>query len=476
MVVGEITEDKDVVVIGGGPGGYHAAIRAAGLGRRVTLIEKEELGGTCLNKGCIPSKIFTHFAQEYKKLGHLSEMGMEFMQPELNMTVLQQYREKKVTQLRKGVETLCKGNEIEIVKGTASFLSDSRIGVERGHEFSLFNFKQAIIAAGGEFHYDPGILLDSERILKEREIFMLEEIPKELVVCGTDYITLEMASSFAVLGSRVTLVLPDVMPFDAGITKEILRLFKKQKITVLKNCALEEVSRNKSGVLTILKKENGETISIESSHFAVSGSVRPNVENLGIDRLGIELTGDGFIKTDNLGRTSIENLWAIGDVTEGPSLAVKAIKQGKAAAEAIAGGNPEVDLRHIPTVIQLTPPVAFAGLSESQAEEEGYAVSVSEFPVRANGYAGVTGASDGLVKIVSDKETDLILGIHMIGAGVVELIQTGVLGLEMAARDEDFSFPLYPHPGLGESLLEAVESLKGAAVHLPPRKKEPARR
>ncbi|KSU61556.1 dihydrolipoamide dehydrogenase [[Bacillus] enclensis] len=476
MVVGEITEDKDVVVIGGGPGGYHAAIRAAGLGRRVTLIEKEELGGTCLNKGCIPSKIFTHFAQEYKKLGHLTEMGMEFMQTDLNMSLLQQYREKKVTQLRKGVEALCKANEIEIVKGTASFLSDSRIGVENGHEFSLFNFKQAIIAAGGEFHYEAGIQFDSERILKERDIFTLEEIPNELAVCGSDYISLEIASSFAALGCSVTLILPEELPFDSSITKELLRLFKKQKITVLKDCELQEVSRNESGVRTILKKENGETISIESSHFAVSGSVRPNVGNLGLDRLGIELTGDGFIKTDNLGRTSIDNLWAIGDVTEGPSLAVKAIKQGKAAAEAIAGRHPEVDLRHIPTVIQLTPPVAFTGLSESQAEEEGYAVSVSEFPVRANGYAGVTGASDGLVKIVSDKETDLILGIHMIGAGAVELIQTGVLGLEMAARDEDFSFPLYAHPGFGESLLEAVEAIKGASVHLPPRKKEPAGR
>ncbi|MGR3762644.1 dihydrolipoyl dehydrogenase family protein [Rossellomorea sp. NS-SX7] len=476
MVVGEITEDKDVVVIGGGPGGYHAAIRAASLGRTVTLIEKEEIGGTCLNKGCIPSKIFTHFAQEYKKLGHLSEMGMEFMQTELNMATLQQYREKKISQLRKGVEALCKSNEVEVVKGTASFLSDTRIGVENGHNFSLFNFKEAIIAAGGEFHYPEDIHFDAEKILKEREIFMLDELPGELAVYGTDYISLEAASSFAVLGSKVTLILPDDLPFDSSITKEILRLFKKQKITVLKECMLQKVTRSGERVNTVLKKQNGETVSIESSHFTVSGKVKANVKELGLDRLGIGLTPEGYIQTDDQGRTSIPSIWAIGDVTEGPSLAVKAIKQGKAAAEAIAGNHPEVDLLHIPTVLQLSPPVAFTGLSESEAKEAGYTVSVSEFPVRGNGYAGVTGASDGLVKIISDQETDLILGIHMIGSGAVELIQTGALGLEMAARDEDFSFPLYAHPGYGESMLEAVEALKGAAVHLPPRKKEAAGR
>jgi dihydrolipoamide dehydrogenase len=476
MVVGEITEDKDVVVIGGGPGGYHAAIRAAGLGRSVTLVEKEELGGTCLNKGCIPSKIFTHFAQEYKKLGHLSEMGIEFPETKLNMSTLQNYRDKKITQLRKGVEALCKTNGVEIVKGTASFLSETRIGVENGHDFSLFNFKHAIIAAGGEFHYPAGIDFDSERILNEREIFTLDELPVELAVYGADYISLEIASSFAVLGTEVTLIIPEDLPVDPSISKELLRLFKKQKMTVLKKSILQEVTCSGDRVRTVLKKENDEIISIESSHFVVSGTVKPNLGKLGLDRLGIELTGDGYIQTDRRGQTSIGSLWAIGDVTEGPSLAVKAIKQGKAAAEAITGGQPEVDLRHIPTVIQLTPPVAYAGLNEREAEEEGYKVSTSAFPVRANGYASVTGSSDGQVKIVCDRETDLILGVHMIGAGAVELIQSGVLGLEMAARDEDFIFPHYAHPGFGESLLEAVEGLKGTPVHLAPRKKEPAGR
>jgi dihydrolipoamide dehydrogenase len=476
MVVGEITEDKDVIVIGGGPGGYHAAIRAAGLGHSVTLIEKEELGGTCLNKGCIPSKIFTHFAQEYKKLGHLSELGMEYTGTKLNMSTLQEYREKKITQLRKGVETLCKANGVEIVKGTASFLSETRIGVENGHDFTLYNFKHAIIAAGGEFHYPAGVGFDSERILKEREIFAMEVLPDELAVYGTDYVSLETASSFAVLGTKVTLILPEELPFDSSISKEILRLFKKQKITVLKESVLQEVSCSGDRVLTVLKKENDEIFSIESSHFVVSGTVKPNLKKLGLDRLGIELTGEGYIQTDRIGQTSIGSLWAVGDVTEGPSLAVKAIKQGKAAAEAISGGQPEVDLRHIPTVIQLTPPVACAGLNERDAAEAGYTVAVSEFPVRGNGYASVTGSSDGLVKIVCDKKTDLILGVHMIGAGAVELIQSGVLGLEMAARDEDFIFPLYAHPGFGESLLEAVEGLKGTAIHLAPRKKETAGR
>ncbi|MCA1056056.1 FAD-dependent oxidoreductase [Rossellomorea aquimaris] len=471
MVVGEIAEEKDIVVIGGGPGGYHAAIRAAALGRKVTLIEKGEMGGTCLNEGCIPSKIFTHFAQEFKNLRHLSEMGMEFERTGLNLEMLQSYKEKKITGLRKGVEALCKANDVEIIKGTASFLSKTRIGVENGHEFSLLNFKEAIIATGGTFHYPDCITFDSSVVLKEREIFQLAEIPNELCVYGNDYISLEIASSFAVLGSNVTLILPEGLPFDSSIAKEVLRLFKKQKITVMKDAVLKEVTRNGDGVHTVLEKGNGEVISIESSHFTVSGTVKPSLEELGLDRLGIELTGEGFIRTDERGQTSIRSLWAIGDVTEGPALAVKAIKQGKAAAEAITGGHPEVDTFHIPTILQLTPPVAFAGLSEEEAREAGYSVTVSEFPVRGNGYAGITGAPDGLVKVVSDGETDVLLGVHMIGAGAVELIQSGVLGLEMAARDEDLSFPLHAHPGYGESLLEAVEGLKEAAVHLPPRKK-----
>ena len=174
MVVGEITEEKDVVIIGGGPGGYHAAIRAAALGKQVTLIEREDLGGTCLNKGCIPSKVFTHFAQEFKKTKHLKEMGMEFGEVEANLSSLQHYKNKKITQLRMGVESLCKANKVEVVKGSASFLSESRIGVENGHEFSLFNFKEAIVATGGDFHYPDGVLFKSECVLKEREIFNLE--------------------------------------------------------------------------------------------------------------------------------------------------------------------------------------------------------------------------------------------------------------------------------------------------------------
>ncbi|MFC7786197.1 dihydrolipoyl dehydrogenase [Rossellomorea sp. GCM10028870] len=475
MVVGEITEDKEIVVIGGGPGGYHAAIRAAGLGLNVTLIEREELGGTCLNKGCIPSKVFTHFAQEFKKTKHLKEMGMEFGEVEANLSTLQSYKNKKITQLRKGVESLCKANKIEIVKGSASFLSESRIGVENGHEFSLFNFKQSIVATGGEFHYPEGIEFDSTLVLKEREIFQLEEIPEELIVYGGDYISLEIASVFSLLGSSVTLILNDEFSFDSSISKELFRQLKKQKINVIKNSTVQTASQTEGKVMVRLDKENGEVVSLEGSHFVGSGIVKPNISDLGLDRLGLELTEEGYIHTDYQGRTSIPTIWAIGDVTEGPSLAVKAIKQGKAAAEAMAGLEVEVDLQFVPTVVQMSPPIACAGLTEEEAREEGYSVRVSENPVRGNGYAQLTDEKDGFVKVVSDSETDLILGIHIMGMGAAELITSGVLGLEMAARDEDFRFPVYPHPSMNESLLEAVEGLKGDAVHMPPRKKELAR-
>ncbi|WP_064094318.1 dihydrolipoyl dehydrogenase [Rossellomorea aquimaris] len=476
MVVGEITEDKDVVILGGGPGGYHAAIRAASLGSNVTLIEREELGGTCLNKGCIPSKVFTHFAQQFKKMSHLNEMGMEFGEVEANIAILQQYKEKRVTQLRKGVESLCNANKIEVVKGSASFLSESRIGVENGHEFSLFNFKHAIVATGGDFHYPKGIEFDSVHVLKEREIFQLEEIPNELLIYGVDYISLEIASVFSILGSSVTLIMNEPLPFDSGISKELFRQFKKQKIHVMKNAFLQEAKTSEGKVQLKLKSESGEMVSLEGTHFVVSGKVKPNVKDLGLDRLGIQLTEQGYIETDAQGRTSISTIWAIGDVTEGPSLAVKAIKQGKVAAEAIGGLSVEVDLQFVPTVVQMSPPIACVGLTEEEAVDEGYSVAVSEFPIRGNGYAHLTNEKDGFVKVVSDSETDLIVGIHIMGVGAAELITSGILGLEMVARDEDFHFPLYPHPSYNEGLLEAVEGLKGAAVHLPPRKKEIANR
>ncbi|MGD6957623.1 dihydrolipoyl dehydrogenase [Rossellomorea aquimaris] len=475
MVVGEITEDKDIVVIGGGPGGYHAAIRAASLGRQVTLIEREDIGGTCLNIGCIPSKVFTHFAREFKKTKHLKEMGMEFGEVVANLSSLQHYKKKKITQLRSGVESLCKANKVEIVRGSASFLSESRIGVENGHEFSLFNFKDAIVATGGDLHYPDGIDFNADRVLKERQIFELEEIPEELIVYGADYISLEITSVFSTLGSLVTLILNEELLFDSSISKELFRQLKKQKINVIKSSTIKTVSDTEEKVIVGLNKANGEMVSIEGSHFVMSGKVKPNLSDLGLDRLRVELTEDDYIQTDREGRTSIPHIWAIGDVTKGPSLAVKAIKQGKAAAEAMAGRSVEVDLQFLPAVVQMSPPIACAGMTEEEARQAGYSVAVSENFVRGNGYAQLADEKDGFVKVVSDSETDMILGIHMMGMGAAELITSGVLGLEMAARDEDFRFPLYHHPSMSESLLEAVEGLKGDAVHMPPRKEELAR-
>ncbi|WJV30184.1 FAD-dependent oxidoreductase [Rossellomorea sp. AcN35-11] len=298
MVVGEIAEDKDIVVIGGGPGGYHAAIRAANLGRQVTLIEREDLGGTCLHKGCIPSKVFTHFAQEFKKTKHLKEMGMEFGEVKANLATLQQYKNKKITQLRTGIESLCKSNQVEIVKGSAYFLSESRVGVEHGHEFSLFNFKEAIVATGGDFHYPEGVKFDADRILKEREIFQLGEIPGELIVYGADYISLEIASVFSILGSNVTLIFHEESAFDSSIKKELYRQFKKQKINVIRTAILQTASETDGLVRVKVKKDNGEIVSIEGTHFVTSGQVKPNLPELGLDRLPLNITERGYIETD----------------------------------------------------------------------------------------------------------------------------------------------------------------------------------
>lgn len=469
MVVGEMVEKRDLMVIGGGPGGYHAALRAAQLGKQVTLIEQGEIGGACLNEGCIPSKILTHFASEFRKQGHLQKMGMVMGEASIDLAKLKSFREEKIKGLRAGVEGLLRSRGVEVINGTASFLSENRIGIESGHQFSLFEFKQAIVAIGGKMVYPPGISMESPFVLTEREALTMTEIPEGLIVSGHDYVAIEIAAAYAALGSTVTLLMEGRLPFDQSIEREMKRLLKKQKVSVVTEVTIMSVSDD--GGVEVDYESSAGTRQVNGTHLVLCGKSEADLSRAGLDRLPLECEG-GKIKVDGEGRTSIPGVWAIGDVTPGPGLAIKAIKEGKVAAGAIAGDKGEVDLEWLPAIVQMDPPVACAGWSEEEAEDRGYEVVCSEYPFRANGFAGLKEETDGMIKIVSEKGTSLILGIHMIGSGAVELISAGVLGLEMAARAEDFTFPLYPHPSSNEALMEAVEELTGHAVHLQRRRKK----
>ncbi|WP_456272155.1 dihydrolipoyl dehydrogenase family protein [Bacillus sp. AK031] len=471
MVVGELAEAAELVIIGGGPGGYHAAIRAAQLGLSVLLVEKEELGGVCLNKGCIPSKVFTQVARKHKEMDHYQNMGLESQGHAINLAKLQEYKSSLITQLKNGVASLCKANKVEVVKGTASFLAENKIGVENGHQFTVYSFESAIIATGASRELPSFITQDSSRILNEFSIYQLSDLPEDMIIFGNSYTELEAASSFAAMGTKVTLVTDSDFPFDDSVNKELTRVLKKMKVKLMKGFVPREVSPSEDRVVVTLLKEDGDSATIEASHFFAACIAKANVGDLGIDRLKMDMSENGFIHIDEACRTSIENIYAIGDVTEGAALAVKAIKQGKVAAESAAGLQSAFDDMLLPTIVQTIPPISAIGLTEKEAKEA-HAITVSSYPMAGNGFAQLAGEKEGLVKVISDSNTDLILGIHMIGSGAVELVSASAVGMEMAARDEDFSYPYYSHPNTSESLQEAMEALKGRAVHLPPGKQK----
>lgn len=468
MVVGELTEEREVIIIGGGPGGYNAAIRAAQFGLQVTLIEKEQLGGICLNKGCIPSKIHTHAAKQLYSLNKTRDLGIECSNVNFNLNTLQTYKQHTITQLRKGIESLCKANKIEILYGQATFLSPNKIGLEKGHNYNTYSFNNAIIATGAKRY--PIINLDDYDALTSTSIFNLNELPSHLVIYGSDYISLEVATSFRTFGCEVTILLEEGkehFDFDGSINRELNRILKKNKIKIYKSVSINSIKKADNNT-SISFSSNGKEQMLQCSHFYSETTVKPELNLLGLDRANISVTESGYIKVDKAGRTIQEHIFAIGDVTEGPPLAIKAIKQGKVAAETIANNNLEIDLNFLPTVLHTVPPIAFAGLSEEKALLEGYEIKTSTFPLASNGYATITGEKDGFVKVISEEGTDLLLGVQMIGNGALELISTGVNTLEMVGREEDLLFPHYPHPSINEAFLEAVEGLTKKAIHLPP--------
>lgn len=470
MVVGEISQQRNLVIIGGGPGGYTAAIRGAQLGLSVTLIEQNNMGGVCLNKGCIPSKVFTHAAGKRSEADHLREIGIGEGDDTFNLKKLQTYKEKVIDGLRAGVESLCRENKIEIIYGKATFISVDRIGVENGHQFDIFEFKQAIIATGSS-QILPSILKETgRRILLSHEIFELEEVPDHLIVLGYDTIAFEVASSYAAFGAKVSVLLSKNagLPFDESINKELLRICKKRKISVVKDADVVTANELDNGITITFQTNKGVHETIQGTHLFVSEGRKPNVEPLGISRFGIELTAEGFVKVDGTLQSSIPTIYAIGDVTEGPLLASKAIKQGKVAAEAIAGGKPEADLTFLPIVAHTIPPVASVGLTEQNARDFEIDIRVSQFALGGNGYAAITGKKDGFIKVISDSTTDLVVGIHMIGDGAIEMSASYVQLLEMAAKEEDITFPAYAHPSFNEGLLEAAEGLIGQSIHAAP--------
>ena len=455
--------DYDVVVIGGGPGGYEAAIRAAQLGLRVGLVEREFLGGVCLNIGCIPSKTLLRNAEIAELLRQGQEFGFSFENLKLDYETAYMRSRQVSDQLTRGVQFLMRKNKIDVFQGVAQLRSSTQVDVTSvaeapavdGQQFDgTLDAKNIIIATGARVRGIPGVEMDGERVLTYREAIHLRQVPQSIAIIGAGPVGMELGYVFRAYGSQVTLIemMPNVLPLeDAEISAEVAKAFTKQGSTLLTNARVESVARTADGVEV---KAGGQTVRAEKALVAI-GFI-PNSENIGLEKVGVRVER-GAIVTDGHMRTNVPNIYAIGDVTAKMMLAHVASAQGVVAAETIAGAETvELDYGAIPRCTYCHPQVASMGLTQDQACEQGYEVRISRFPFQANGKALGLGNSAGFVKLVSDAKYGEILGVHMVGPEVTELLPEYVLARNQELTLHEIVRSVHAHPTLSEALAEAA--------------------
>ena len=468
MVVGSVSRGCQVVVIGSGPGGYVAAIRLGQLGKDVILLEKEErLGGVCLNVGCIPSKALIHASDLAWEAGHAKDMGISVEELTVDQPQLVKWKDGIVQRLTGGIKFLCEKQGVEVVRGRAELTSDRSVKVDTGDGVVEIQFEQAIIATGSSPVQLPGFPFDGEKVIGSSEALSLSEVPDRLVVIGAGYIGLELGSVYAKLGSKVAIVefLPELLPdLDRDVAKVLSRRLKKLGIDLHLG---HKASRLEAGdpAKVIAETEDGKELELDADLVMVSVGRSPNSEGLGLEEVGVELNDKGFIRVDDRQRTSVPGIYAIGDVVGGALLAHKAYQEAKVAAETIHGEPAAFDSVAVPAVIYTDPEVAWSGLTETEAKEQGFDVVTGTFPFSASGRAMSLGSTDGFVKAVAEKETGRLLGIVAVGRGVSELMGEATLALEMGAFLEDVGLTIHPHPTMSEAVQEAVEVALGKAVH-----------
>ncbi|MEX1312365.1 MAG: dihydrolipoyl dehydrogenase [Candidatus Sulfomarinibacteraceae bacterium] len=468
MVVGSVSRGCQVVVIGAGPGGYVAALRLAQLGKDVILVEKgPRLGGVCLNVGCIPSKALIHAADLAHEVQHGGAMGLSVESLSVDLPKMVEWKDGIVERLTGGVEFLCSKNGVEVVHGTARFLSDRSLQVSNDDGQFEIEFEQAVIATGSSAMQLPNLPFDGERVIGSTEALSLQAVPGKMVVVGAGYIGLELGTVYAKLGSEVTIVefLPEIMPgLDRDVAKELQRRLKKLKIKLLLKHRAESFSDGDEPALLVTGPD-GDEIRIPADVVMMSVGRVPRTADLGLAEIGVETDDKGFINVDDKQRTTAPGIYAIGDVVGGALLAHKAYQEAKVAAEVIAGEPAAFDNVAIPAVIYTDPEVAWTGLTETEAIEQGFEVVTGTFNFKASGRAMTLNATDGFIKAVADAETKLLLGVVAVGRGVSELIGEATLALEMGAFLEDVGLTIHPHPTMSEALQEAVEAALGKAVH-----------
>ncbi len=463
--------DYDLIVIGGGPGGYVCAIRAAQLGMKVACVEgRGALGGTCLNVGCIPSKALLHASHLYSEAnGHFAEMGI-MAQPSIDMIKMQSYRAGQVDQLTGGVAFLFKKNKVDWIDGWGKIEGPGKVSVKTAVDADKsLTAKHIVIATGSEPASLPGVDVDEQRVVTSTGGLTLKSIPKKMVVIGAGVIGLELGSVWRRLGTEVQVIeyLDQITPgMDLEVCKTFEKILTKQGLQFTLGAAVQSVEKGSRLTVRYKNRKDETEDSVEADVVLLATGRKPYTAGLGLEEAGVKMTDRGVVETDAGWRTNVDGIYAIGDVTTGPMLAHKAEDEGVAVAETIAGQHGHVNYGVIPSVIYTDPEVASVGQTEEQLAEEGRAYKVGKFPFLANGRAKAHFATDGFAKVLADKETDRILGVHVIGPSAGELIHEYCVAMEFGAAAEDIARTCHAHPTLSEAMREAAMACGDGAIHM----------
>lgn len=463
--------DFDLIVIGSGPGGYHAAIRGAQLGLKVACVEKGDVGGVCLNIGCIPTKALLHVASEVRGARAAKAFGVDFGEPKVDLKGVEEWKQQVVGKQTRGVQMLFRGNKVELIEGEGRFVSASEVEVA-GKKYSA---KAFVIATGSRPASIPGFELEEGRIIDSTGALTIgEAVPGRFVVIGGGAIGLEFADVYSALGSEVTVVemLDQIAAAaDKDASRELRRALEKRGIRILTGTKV--LGQEKSGDVTVVEVESsdGTREKLEADRVLVAVGRKPNTGSLGLEAAGVEVDERGFVKVinDHM-QSSVPHIYAIGDVARAPLLAHKAMKEGLVAAEH-AAGKPTAYDTVVPSVIYTSPELASVGMTELEALEAGYELRIGRFPLMASGRASTLGVEGGMIKLIGDAETDVLLGFHMVGPGAGEIVSEAALAIEMGATLEDIALTQHAHPTIAEGVMEAAEHAHGRAIHIANRRR-----
>jgi dihydrolipoamide dehydrogenase len=463
-----MTDKFDVTVIGGGPAGYVCAIRLAQLGLNTACIESRgSLGGTCLNIGCIPSKSLLNLSENFHKAKNFADIGIETGEVKLNLKKMMENKDKSVLVLTKGVEFLFKKNKVTYIKGIGTLKSRDEILVKNNEEEKTIKSDKIIISTGSAPLSLPGIEFDEKQILSSTGALSISRLPKKMIVVGGGYIGLEMGSVWSRLGTEVQVVeyLDHITPgLDKEISSEFMKILKKQNIKFDLNTKVEKISKSSEGVIVEISNK-GNKSKLEADVVLISVGRKPYTDNLNLDQIGVILDKKGRVKVNKNFETNIKNIYAIGDVIDGPMLAHKAEEEGIAVAELIAGQSGHVNYNLIPGVIYTSPEVAYVGENEEQLKEKNINYKIGKFPFMANSRAKAINQAEGFVKILADSSTDRVLGVHIIGPHAGEMIAEMSVAMEFGASSEDIARTCHAHPTFSEAIKEAALSVDKRQIH-----------